>query len=62
MFCWQSANLGSYINSWNLVSLNVNGVNYTNVYLAAASYPAKVGGYWYVAYNSSVAWGHFEAK
>jgi hypothetical protein len=24
--------------------------------------PAKINGFWYVAYNSSVAWGHFEAK
>lgn len=28
----------------------------------SGSYPAKVGGYWYVGYSSSVAWGHFEAK
>lgn len=61
-FCWQSTNLGAFINSWNLTSLTVNGLNYTNLYLASGSYPAKIGGYWYVSYNSSVAWGHFEAK
>jgi alpha-galactosidase len=61
-FCWQSSNLGSYVNSWNLISLVINGVNETNLYVAAGSYPAKVGGYWYVSYNSSVGWGHFEAK
>ncbi len=61
-FCWQSTNLGAYINSWNLVNLTVNGVNLTNVYVPASSYPAKINGYWYVSYNSSVAWGHFEAK
>jgi glucuronoarabinoxylan endo-1,4-beta-xylanase len=61
-FCWQSSNLGSYINSWNLVSLTVNGTNYTNLYVAVGSYPAKINGYWYVSYNSTVAWGHFEAK
>jgi endo-1,4-beta-xylanase len=61
-FCWQSSNLGAYINSWNLVSLRVNGVNETNLYVASGSYPAKINGYWYVAYNSTVAWGHFEAK
>jgi len=60
--CWQSSNLGSYINSWNLVSLTVNGTNYTNVYASTSSLPAKIGGYWYVSYNSNVAWGHFEAK
>ena len=61
-FCWQSSNLGSYVNSWNLTSLTINAVSYTNVYLASGSYPAKINGFWYVRYASSVAWGHFEAK
>ena len=61
-FCWQSNNLGSYINSWNLASLTVNGVNFTNIWVGNGSLPAQIGGYWYVSYNSSVAWGHFEAK
>jgi endo-1,4-beta-D-glucanase Y len=61
-FCWQSSNLGSYVNSWNLTTLSINGANFTNLYVASGSYPAKIGGYWYVSYNSSVAWGHFEAK
>jgi cellulose 1,4-beta-cellobiosidase len=61
-FCWQSSNLGSYINSWNLANLTVNGVNLTNVYVSAANLPAKLNGFWYVSYTSSVAWGHFETK
>jgi hypothetical protein len=62
VFCWRTSNLGSFINSWNLVNLTVNGVNLTNAYVAVGSYPAKIGGYWYVSYNSNVPWGHFEAK
>jgi hypothetical protein len=61
-FCWQSTNLGTYINSWNLTSLTINGNTYTNLYVAASSYPAKVNGYWYVGYTSTAAYGHFEAK
>jgi lysophospholipase L1-like esterase len=61
-FCWQSTNLGAYINSWNANSIMLNGINVTNLYVASGSYPAKIGGYWYVSYNSSVAWSHFEAK
>jgi hypothetical protein len=61
-FCWQSSNLGAYINSWNLTSLTVNGTNYTNVYVASGSYPAKINGYWYISYTGTVAWAHFEAK
>ncbi len=61
-FCWQSNNLGGFINSWNTTSVSLNGVNVTNVYVAAASYPPQIGGYWYVSYNSALAWGHFETK
>ncbi len=61
-FCWQSNNLGTYINSWNMTSLTVNGVNFTNAYVPSSSYPAQIGGYWYVAYNGAYAWSHFEAK
>ena len=61
-FCWQSSNLGTYINSWNTTSVIVNGANETNLYVAAGSLPAKIGGYWYVSYNSAASYGHFEAK
>lgn len=61
-FCWQSSNLGSYINSWNLTTLTVNDVNYLNVWVTTGSLPAKINGYWYIRYASSVTWGHFEAK
>jgi hypothetical protein len=61
-FCWQSSNLGTFINSWNTTSVALNGVNVTNVYVASGSYPAKINGFWYVRYSSSVAWGHFETK
>jgi len=60
--CWQSNNLGSYINSWNTTSVTINGVNATNVYVASGSYPAQIGGYWYIVYNGPYPWSHFEAK
>ena len=61
-FCWQSSNLGTYINSWNTTSVTVNGVNETNLYVATGSLPAKVNGLWTINYSASVAWAHFEAK
>jgi endo-1,4-beta-xylanase len=61
-FCWQSSNLGGFINSWNTTSISVNGTNYTNLWAATSSLPAKINGFWYVSYSSSVGWGHFEAK
>jgi hypothetical protein len=61
-FCWQSSNLGSYINNWNNNLVTLNSLNITNLYVPSSSYPAKIGGFWYVSYSSSIAWGHFEAK
>jgi hypothetical protein len=37
-------------------------MNATNIWVGAGSLPAKVNGFYYVSYSSSVAWGHFEAK
>jgi len=61
-FCWQSSNLGGFINSWNTTSVTLNGVNVTNVWVGSGSYPAQIGGFWYINYNSAVSWGHFEAR
>jgi len=60
--CWQSSSLGGYINSWNTTNVTINGVNISNLYVASGSYPAKVNGFWYISYSSSVAWGHLETK
>jgi endoglucanase len=61
-FCWQSSNLGSFINNWNTASLTINGVNFTGQFVPASSYPAKINGFWYVSYTGNFAWSHFEAK
>jgi hypothetical protein len=61
-FCWQSSNLGSFINSWNTASVTINGVNITNVFVASSAYPAKINNFWYISYTSTSAFGHLEAK
>ena len=61
-FCWQASTLATYINSWNTTSVSVNGVSYSNIWVATGSLPAKINGFWYISYTSTVAWGHFEAK
>jgi len=58
-FCYQASSLCSYINSWNLTTLSVNGTNYTNVWVAGSSI-APLNGTFTITYSSSVAWGHFE--
>jgi len=42
--------------------VTINGVNITNLYMASSSYPAKINGFWYIAYNASFPWSHFEAR
>ena len=61
-FCWQIASVPGYINSWNLTSLTINGVDFTNIYVAPSNLPPKINGYWYVSYTGQYGWSHFEAK
>jgi endoglucanase len=61
-FCFSTASLGSFINSWNVDSLTINGVDFTNKYAASGSLPAPVGGLYTVSYKASFAWSHFEVK
>lgn len=57
--CWQTASLCTYINSWNLTTLEVNGTAYTNTYVASSAI-APLNGKYTIHYVSTVAWGHFE--
>ncbi|MGC1376896.1 MAG: cellulose binding domain-containing protein [Anaerolineales bacterium] len=58
-FCYQAASLCTYINSWNLTALEVNGTSYLNTYVAASSIAPLNGGYT-IHYNSAASYGHFE--
>src|SRR5262249_48193219 len=58
-FCYQTTTLCTYINSWNLTALEVNGTAYTNILVAGSSI-APVNGTYAIHYVSTVAWGHFE--
>jgi pectate lyase len=58
-FCYQTSNLCSYINSWNLTTLEVNGTNYTNIFVSSNSI-APLNGTYTIRYVSPVSWGHFE--
>jgi endoglucanase len=59
-FCWRTSSLGSFVNSWNMASLTINGVDFTNRW--ANSYPPAIGGYWYISYTGNFAWSHFETR
>jgi cellulose 1,4-beta-cellobiosidase len=57
--CFQTANLCTYINSWNLSALEINGNPYLNTYVFTNTI-APLNGMYIVHYVSTVAWGHFE--
>jgi hypothetical protein len=59
-FCWQLTSAPSYINSWNLTSLKINGVDFTNRW--ANAYPPAINGSWYISYSGQYPWSHFEAR
>ena len=58
-FCWQTTSLCTYINSWNLTTLEVNGTSYLNQWTSGSAIPA-VNGTYTIHYNSTVSYGHFE--
>jgi pectinesterase len=57
--CLAATSLCTYINSWNLTTLEVNGTAYTNVYVTSSSI-APLNGAYTIHYVSTVSWGHFE--
>jgi len=60
-FCWEATSLGTYINSWSMDRLNINGTDYTNTYVFTSGIP-KIDGKYYIYYKGSYGWSHFEAK
>lgn len=58
--CFQTASLCSYINSWNLTTLEVNGTVYTNLYVTSSSI-APLNGMYIIHYVGTYTWSHFES-
>jgi aryl-phospho-beta-D-glucosidase BglC (GH1 family) len=61
-FCFEATSMGDYINSWNMDSLELNGVNIKNTYIASGSYPAAINGKYYLYYKSTATSSHIEIK
>src|SRR5512139_3209040 len=57
--CFQTANLCSYINSWNMNTLEVNGTAYTNRWVDSRTI-APLNGMYIIHYVGAYAWSHFE--
>lgn len=57
-FCWVTSGSISFINSWGLNTLEINGVDFTNKW--SNQMPARINGNYYITFESSNSWGHFE--
>jgi hypothetical protein len=51
-----------YINSWNVDLLEINGKDYTNVWVAQHQIAPSSDGYWYIHYKGSASYSHIEVK
>ncbi len=58
--CFQTASLCTYINSWSVTALEVNGTVYTNMYVSSSAI-APLNGMYIIHYVSANTWGHFES-
>lgn len=59
-FCWVTSGNITFVNSWNVQLVEINGVAYTNRW--SNSMPPRINGNYYIRYISTVPWGHFEAN
>lgn len=61
-FKWKVQSISSFINSWNLQSLTINGQQITNNWYAVNELPAAIDGYYYLEYTGNFAWSHIEME
>lgn len=57
--CLQTSTLCTYINSWGMATLEVNGTSYTNLYVVSSAI-APLNGTYTIRYISTNAYSHFE--
>jgi uncharacterized protein YjdB len=59
-YCWVTSGTITYVNSWNMQLVEINGVDYTNKW--SNSMPARIDGNYYIHYKANVAWAHLEVN
>lgn len=59
-FCFVTSGTISFINSWNMQRVEINGVDFTNKW--ANSLPPKINGTYIIHYVANVAWAHLEVN
>jgi serine protease len=52
----------SHVNSWNMSSVELNGVDVTNLWVGPSNYPATCNGGYYLRATGNFGWSHVEAQ
>lgn len=58
-YCFVTSTEIAYVNSWNMETLEINGVDYTNKW--SNELPQAIDGQWFIYYKGNYSWSHFEA-
>jgi hypothetical protein len=45
-----------------MVSVTINGVDFTNRWASSNTYPPRINGFYFVRYQGNFPWSHFEAR
>jgi uncharacterized repeat protein (TIGR02543 family) len=59
-YCWVTSDDIAYVNSWNMTVVEVNGIDFTNVW--SDNLPSKQDGNYYIYYQGDYSWSHFEVS
>lgn len=59
-YCWVTSDEISYINSWVMDLVEINGFDYTNSW--SDQMPDSIDGNYYIRYVGSYSWSHFEVN
>lgn len=59
-FCYVTAGNISFINSWSMQLVEINGVVLTNIW--SNTMPPRINGNYYIHYVSTVSWSHLEVN
>lgn len=58
--CWVTSDHIDFANSWGMDLLEINGVDYTNLWVE--NFPERINGNYYIKFQSNTPWAHFEAN
>jgi hypothetical protein len=58
--CWKTNDIGIGMNSWNNTLVSVNGMNVSNQFVALASMPPQIDGFWYISQSCVFSFCHIE--